>query len=168
MWYFWLSSSRAIVLLPLTSHKKPSCRWRNGSGYQLRCSPVSVSAAWCVRGIFDAANHSPSLPLFPLSLLFYTGHLALSHTADQLKVVANPIQSTLQLKTGSLVVVGVHIDKSSTLAQYLISYCLYVMKPTWLMYHTLWLASSCHNLPQFSLPYSKDFKEVLDFEIQPS
>ena len=72
MWYFWLSSSRAIVLLPLTSHKKPSCRWRNGSGYQLRCSPVSVSAAWCVRGIFDAANHSPSyfiLAIWPFHTL---------------------------------------------------------------------------------------------------
>lgn len=26
---------------------------------------------------------------------------------------------------------------------------------TWLMYHTLWLASSCHNLPKFSLPLVK-------------
>ena len=57
----------AINPTPMILTKKPSCRWRNGSGYQLRCSLVSVSAmsaAWCVRGIFDAANHSSLSPSY--------------------------------------------------------------------------------------------------------
>ena len=82
-----------------------------------------MSAAWCVRGIFDAANHSPSyfiLAIWPFHTL---------QTSSKLLPIPFRVHY-VQLKTGSLVVVGVHIDKSSTLAQYLISYRLYVMKPT--------------------------------------
>ena len=110
---FTVHSSRAINPTPITSTKKPSRCWRNGSGYQLRCSPVSVSAstAWCVRGIFDAANHSP--PSLPLILYWPFGPF--TH--------CRPAQSCCQshseyttIEDWSLVV-GVHIDISSTLGR---------------------------------------------------
>ena len=96
---FTVHSSRAINPTPIDITQEsflPLAKWIGVSVALQSRVRVLRHVRRLVRAWHFRCCQPLSLPLFPLFLLFYTGHLALSHTAAQLKVVANPIQSTLR------------------------------------------------------------------------